>query len=491
MTDKSNDIWRELVFGIARPVGIDRDGFISALMNELSEYNYECIPIRLSDLLGSAYQGDTADTAHQTEPERIGRLMELGDTLCAEAETGSAVALLGVARISIERESRAPDSRRIAYIIDSIKRVDEVTQLKQIYSDHYFQFGLQSSVDKRKARLRDQERSTTFDKSDGEIETDVVNIMNRDQREDDTYGQNIMRAFPMSDVFINTDDDYKQAIARVMGLLFSSPIYSVPTTEEYGMQLADVSSTRSPELGLKVGAAILTNDRQRVVSMGVNIHPEDRQKSPEFDASKSEIGRLVLDTMKAISSEYLSEDAQKRLADAPDQLTRELISGALRGTKITDLTEFQPTVHAEMSALLDAMRDGASLDDVTMYVTAYPCHGCAKHLVDLRLPVVYLEPYPKSRAAAMYGNTVDQTFRVFSGIAPWRYQDVFRVGNEDRKTPEGNRKTWTREQKSEASPRVSADLTLQLVREREATAVKRLPDPSGGSAVSGSDDTPR
>jgi deoxycytidylate deaminase len=263
--------------------------------------------------------------------------------------------------------------------------------------------------------------------------------------------------------------------SRFASLLFGSPDYEVPTTEEYGMHLAYISSTRSPELGLKVGAAILSED-QRVIAMGVNAHPENKDQSPEFDESASDIGKLVLDTARSLAPVYFTEDARAALDADPDQFTRNLLSGALKSAGIRDLTEFQPTVHAEMSALLDAIRTQSSLEKVTMYVTAYPCHGCAKHLVDLGLPIVYLEPYPKSRAATMYGNTISRTFRVFTGIAPLRYQKMFAV-SDDRKLPDGTRKSWTHEERQKAEPKADLDVTISLISAREEEAIVRLPDP--------------
>ncbi|OBY33198.1 hypothetical protein ACT18_02570 [Mycolicibacter kumamotonensis] len=355
--------------------------------------------------------------------------------------------------------------------------MEEVYQLRNIYGDRYFQLGLQSSEEKRSEFIKSMVRSVTFVKSDGELDSDVSLLMGRDLLESHKFGQNTMRAFPLSDVFIDMDSDPESQVGRTLNLLFGSPDYEVPTTEEYGMQLAYVSSTRSPELGLKVGAAILSDD-QRVVAMGVNVHPEDKEQSPLFDESASDIGKLVLDTVRSLAKDYLTEGACAELERDPDRFTRDLLDGPLRSARIRDLTEFQPTVHAEMSALLDALRTQSSLEGVTIYVTAYPCHGCAKHLVDLRLPVVYLEPYPKSRAATMYGRTVRQTFRAFTGVAPVRYQKLFAVSS-DRKLPDGTRRGWADSEKLRAQPRVDSDVTISLINEREVTAIGHLPDPQG------------
>jgi deoxycytidylate deaminase len=470
-------VWNELIFGIVRPVGVDRDRFVSVLTQHLSAFGFTVHRIHLSALFSETYMGGVPQLDNLSEADRINALIDAGDKLCELSGTAAAVALCGVLEIHERRKSVDPAVDRVAYIVDSIKRVEEVYQLRNIYGDRYIQFGLQSSEENRRNFLTSKERAVTFAKTEGEIESTVSILMDRDLRESSSFGQNTMRAFPLSDVFVDMDGDPERQVARVADLLFGSPEYQVPTPEEYGMELAYISSTRSPELGLKVGAAILSGD-QRVIAMGVNVHPEDKAQSPTFDENASDIGKLVLNTVRHLAPDYLNDSAQAQLEADPDKFTRDLLEGALRSAQIRDLTEFQPTVHAEMSALLDAIRTQSSLEDVTMYVTAYPCHGCAKHLVDLSLPVVYLEPYPKSRAATMYGRTVSRTFRAFTGVAPSRYQKLFAV-TDDRKLPDGTRKSWSDSERRTAEPKVDSSVTISLINEREVTAIDRLPDPEG------------
>jgi len=134
-----------------------------------------------------------------------------------------------------------------------------------------------------------------------------------------------------------------------------------------------------------------------------------------------------------------------------------------------------------MSALMDALKRGNSIAGATVYVTAFPCHNCAKHMVALGLKVKYLEPYPKSRASAMYGPTVADNFLPFTGIAPLRYQQLFNVTDE-RKNPDGSRKSWSAADKRAAQPKVDALLYQTGIAMREASAVKDLPDAPEGAA---------
>jgi cytidine deaminase len=75
----------------------------------------------------------------------------------------------------------------------------------------------------------------------------------------------------------------------------------------------------------------------------------------------------------------------------------------LEGTQFMNIGEFSRPVHAEMAAIIDAARRGVSVDGCSIYVTTFPCHNCAKHIIAAGLRrVVYLEPYPKSRAEDLY-----------------------------------------------------------------------------------------
>lgn len=110
----------------------------------------------------------------------------------------------------------------------------------------------------------------------------------------------------------------------------------------------------------------------------------------------------------------------------------------LKRTQFMDIGEFMRPVHAEMAALIDSARRGVSVNGLSMYVTTFPCHNCAKHIIAAGLrQVVYLEPYPKSRAELLHGEEIDLEssdgighdnrviFSAYSGVAPRQYQMVF------------------------------------------------------------------
>jgi hypothetical protein len=61
-----------------------------------------------------------------------------------------------------------------------------------------------------------------------------------------------------------------------------------------------------------------------------------------------------------------------------------------------------------MDALLSAGRSGVSTIGSRLFVTTYPCHYCARHIVSAGVyEVQYIEPYPKSRAIDMHGDAIE------------------------------------------------------------------------------------
>jgi len=128
------------------------------------------------------------------------------------------------------------------------------------------------------------------------------------------------------------------------------------------------------------------------------------------------------------------------------------VHAKLRKSPIGQLLEFSRAVHAEMDALLAASRKGISTAGTRLFVTTYPCHYCARHIVAAGVDEVqYIEPYPKSLATSLHDDAIttrsdffppsvaklknrvaeDESlpvrvrFRPFTGVAPKLYRRVF------------------------------------------------------------------
>jgi cytidine deaminase len=104
---------------------------------------------------------------------------------------------------------------------------------------------------------------------------------------------------------------------------------------------------------------------------------------------------------------------------------------------------------------MDAARRGVAVNNSILFSTTFPCHECARHIVAAGIRrVYYIEPYPKSLVNELYPDSIriegNETgdfvsFVPFVGVAPRRYQDVFRLGEFDRKELMGFANDWKSE----------------------------------------------
>ena len=110
-----------------------------------------------------------------------------------------------------------------------------------------------------------------------------------------------------------------------------------------------------------------------------------------------------------------------------------------------NLTEFGRPVHAEMEAIIAAGRIGVPVKGCNLYTTTFPCHNCAKHIVNAGIQrVVYIEPYPKSLAKDLHEDAISFSedddnsnkvrFEPFVGVGPRMYWTLFSI-----LTPDGSR----------------------------------------------------
>jgi hypothetical protein len=109
-----------------------------------------------------------------------------------------------------------------------------------------------------------------------------------------------------------------------------------------------------------------------------------------------------------------------------------------------------------------------------MYATTFPCHECARHIVAAGIArVVYLEPYPKSRAEQLYDDSINVDgagqdgrvpFQPFVGVAPRRYMQFFSLPK--RKNEDGTWYNWQLERRKQL-PRAASPATAYVGREAE------------------------
>lgn len=455
----------ELVFALVGPVGVDLEPVIVVLSRGLTALGYSANVIRLSQRI-EAFFG--IEHSNLPEDQRIAALMTKGTELRVKSGFGDAVALLGVAEIRrVRQEERGGCGESNAYILRSLKHPKEVETLRNVYGKGFFVISVYSPREMRVAALAERISRSNFGKG-ANARSQSEAIVERDEQEETTsLGQDVKDAFPLADLFVDgrNRSSLEGQITRFLELIFGN-VFHTPTRDEQGMYHARSAALRSADLNRQVGAAILKTEGD-LVAVGCNDVPKaggdlywpgDKGDARDFqkgiDATADERIQVLGELLERLTvAELLSKEIESGKLNS---LVRDLVSGnrksVLKGTRVMNLLEFGRSVHAEMAALMSAARLGISVHDATLFCTTFPCHMCARHIVASGIKrVVYVEPYPKSKAKQLHQDSisVDPTapstdhvnFEPFEGIAPRQYQDIFDAG-ELRKDNEGRTIDW-------------------------------------------------
>jgi deoxycytidylate deaminase len=298
--------------------------------------------------------------------------------------------------------------------------------------------------------------------------------MKRDADSDEKCGQHVEDAFHLSDFFVDHSMDrtnkdgtgnklweINDHLTRLLKILTHSSLER-PTIAETAMHHASSAQLRSACLSRQVGAA-LVDSGGNIVATGTNEAPRagggvygeqfrDREEGEtEKEKEKEEAdyrcayyekgsdrfcrnSRTQLEIIRNLIAEI------PVLKKVPSQEQPALIE-SLRKTEIGALIEFSRAVHAEMDALLTAARKGVSIVGTRLFVTTFPCHYCARHLVAAGVDEVqFIEAYPKSRAINLHRDAIELEgvgwtapskggtkvlIHPFSGVAPRLYKRAF------------------------------------------------------------------
>lgn len=432
----------EIVIGLVGPVGANLSGVAEILAGCLERYDYVVEVIRVSELIGRITNVPVHDATKQFD--RISTLMTAGDE--ARQKTGENAILALVAAFQIYgtrmQETEGEPRPRHAYIINSLKHPDEVNALRRIYGNGFFLIGVFVERNKRESHLTAKAMSCD----------EARELINRDEAEGPKHGQRTRDTFHLSDFFIlQKNEEYMtETLKRFLNIVFSEP-YQTPLFDEYAMFMAFAAATRSADLSRQIGAVIAKDDE--ILATGANEcpragggtywpyiaesrHVEDVEKGRDYmrghDSNDEEKGRMITDAIREI--QRVCKEAGKDESLLDPNLLRE----ALESSAIDDITEYGRVVHAEMDALLTCARNNISGRDATIYTTTFPCHNCAKHIIAAGIGrVVYIEPYPKSKALDFHSDSVFSgfhgdasknklvAFEPFVGVGPRRFFDLF------------------------------------------------------------------
>lgn len=470
----------ELVFALVGPAGTRLKGLSRVLKEYLrSNFAYQTEDIHLSDLLPNFTGGWTSQPNDNKEPVEFSRIRHRQSVAYKFRQKlgGSALALAGIASIREKRRALTghpdkPASAR-AYVLDQLKHPEEVELLRRVYGPSLILLAGHAPEDLRKEHLAGlMAGSPIVEETHEACASQIIHI---DTKEDvgDDLGQNTRDTYPLADFFADLAlEGGENALARFIDLLFGHPFHT-PTPHEMAMYQARAVSLRSSDESRQVGAVIveLTHDAAKnirnanVVASGMNEVPRRgggfywQLESPDGRDQalmyKDEIAGDLARQIKIAALEQLIQrirDEKWLIPSIENQAVNQLANKLLPrlgGTHFMNIGEFSRPVHAEMAALIDAARRGVAVHGRTMFVTTFPCHNCAKHIVAAGLEkIVYLEPYPKSRARQLYKNEINLdpiggigndervVFAAYNGVAPRQYGRLFSMSARGRKKAE-------------------------------------------------------
>jgi deoxycytidylate deaminase len=449
----------EVVIGLVGPLGSDNAKVVRMMEERLNDYGYRSQVIKISEVIIPGLAGPE-NVPVNAGYKRSKKLIELGNQIRKESRNNAVLAIAAAAEIARLRPNPRGPVQKVAYIISSLKLPDEVAELRKIYGRGFYLFGVHS----------DRERRIDHLIGLGMEKSQACELIDRDEDEPKGYGQHTRDTFPLSDFFLadeHNDDKLRYAVNRCLDLAFGNPLIT-PTFNEFAMFMAFAASLRSADLSRQVGAVVAKGNE--ILSTGANDCPcaGGGLYWPAFigdrvdDLPRGRDYKRGCDSNAVEKAKLIKEIVQEFPLD--QQAWAERI---LKASGINDITEYGRVVHAEIEALLACARGNVSCHGGTLYCTTFPCHNCAKHIIAAGIEqVVYVEPYPKSKALEFHDDSVTTEkveggekkvrFKPFIGVGPRQFFDLFSLSLSSgrpvkRKTPTGEVFKWT---EKDAVPRV-------------------------------------
>lgn len=464
----------ELVIALCGPIGSPLHEASTQISNTLREFDYTTVDLRLSSFIRLNASLTSVEKGGSTKFEEIDFLIRVGDEL-RRSFGNDILAKVAIAKIGGDRskkygsfsdtsdeahteELRQIKGQRICHVIDSIKNSAELDLLRLIYGDALFAIGVFSPLEVRRKNL---ERPGALQREE------IDKLIDMDSGEEFSHGQSVRDTFPRCDFFLRIDHSVvgpseSQAIGqltekvrRFFDLIFHTAVVT-PTTEETAMYAAASAARNSACLSRQVGAAV-TSSSGELLAVGWNDVPRNGgglYGKPPIAASMNQVfmaqgsvdERCFSQTGGVCHNEAekksIAEMVVKSLVEGgilSNERRQDAVDAIVRDTRVKDLIEFSRAVHAEMHAILGASRvAGDRVVQGRIYVTTYPCHSCARHIIAAGIAEIhYIEPYRKSLATRLHGDAITESVEPglkvrllqFDGIAPRRFINLFEGGS--------------------------------------------------------------
>ena len=434
----------EIVIVLCGPIGSPMHRVADRLKQLLEDqFAYETTVIRLSRFI-EEHAKKAGTQIPSNGYDRLSTLINLGNDLRQNFGRSYLVekAIAEIAKYRDEKGVINVDGlpkfkpMRVCHIIDSIKNLDELNLLRDVYGSILFCVGVFSPLSERQNQLerRDMKLPQVFE------------LIDRDSGEEIATGQRVKDVFHRADFFLRIDENSEgvldQKLVRFIKILLDVSIVT-PSIEETAMYLAASAACKSACLSRQVGAAI-TDFSGKLLAVGWNDVPsfggglygsQINSDASDHRCMAWQEGVCHNDKQKDEVAKVIASELSKAGYLNSDNLDRAV--KVIRESRVGALIEFSRSVHAEMHALINAGSVGAgSLKGAKLFCTTYPCHSCARHLIAAGVHEVYfIEPYSKSLAVKLHQDSISEDERskdkmrllAFEGVAPKRYKELFEM----------------------------------------------------------------
>lgn len=458
--DKSNI----LIIGVVGAVGSGTSWVSKVIQHIFSSRNRNCDIIKASGLIKNYINASEQKTLDDEKNpfEKVKECQRLGDDLRKKYDN-SFIAAAFIKEIN--GRATFEEANKSVFILDSLKNPSEVELLRMVYGDSFWLLGNVCDPKVRKSRLQKK-----FNLKNDTYEEELKQFIARDEDDRNAkHGQHVSSTFEKADYFINTTKELSspdnvgdlkewsphEEIVRFIDLITLDHPMLRPTDSEHGMYSAYAARLGSACLSRQVGATLM-NDKGEILSTGCNEVPRaggglyGQSNRPDDTPETINEGRCYIFNRACKNTEEKIKIVEeiddiiieklKSLTTISDHEIKKIsymIKTDIQKSKVGDLIEFSRSVHAEMDALISAARKGTSTDDCKLFVTTFPCHNCARHIVAAGIKEVqFIEPYLKSKALELHCDSITQDpkeqktsgkvlFKPYEGAAPRLYRRSF------------------------------------------------------------------
>jgi deoxycytidylate deaminase len=342
-----------------------------------------------------------------------GQLQDLGNRLRGREGNEALV----VRRLGSLLEAQ-PELDRV--VIDGLRNLGEVRWLQKALGDRFSLFAVLAEIPQR------------FERQKTDLSWEQFNELDqRDQGEDEDFGQQVSRCVDFADVLINNGEQLPEwqiegdLGAKVRGFADlvrgASPRY--PAREELLMNVAYAASHGSKCLKRQVGCVIGKGDEP--LASGYNENPDGlRPCIDEFQTCFRDIVRHE----RFVELSRLDGKCPFCTHPIPEPLPHPWdcpnCGKSLDAAFFPDRAmKWCTALHAEERALLNAgERD---LTETTLYSTTFPCMLCAEKIIQAGIRnVVFIEAYPDAHGLILF-NAAGVKTRRFEGVRSRNFQQYF------------------------------------------------------------------